>query len=204
MSAYRFKHKTQAQKEKSAREYDDYLDEESQRTDSLIAEAAVQLRLEKMKPHKGLKRLRSELGLTQDQMAVQCKVSKRTYQFYETGQKAIPSTVLARLAARYQFNIHTLFFGRVHSDSIEVRPETAKFIAEIVDFLTSTFSSMSMEEKQHVAMHFASNNRHGTKVDVTNLFESIIIVTGEKYLGNELGNAGELDISYDDLDWDDT
>lgn len=204
MSSYRFKRRTQAEKEKARLEYDDFMEEEWTRTEALMAEAAFEKRLERMKPHEGLKRLRSDLGVTQDEIAAVCGVTKRSYQFYEAGQKAIPSTVVARLSAKYLIDIHGLFSGTAHSDNVHVRAETARLTAEVVMYLSSTFSSMSMEEKQHIAMEFASKNRPTTTVDIDNLFDCIRIVTGDKYLTYEFLNADELDVGSEDLDCDET
>jgi transcriptional regulator with XRE-family HTH domain len=204
MSTYRFKRKTGVQKEKAALDYDDHLATEWQQTSSQMAEANYEQRLEQMKPNEGLRRLRSKQGITQDEIAEVCGINKRSYQNYESGRQAIPSTVLAKLSAKYLVDIHGLFTGAPHSNNLQTLSEVALFTAEIISCLEAKFPSMPMGEKKFIAMEFVGKNRLGTRVDIDNLFDSIRIVTGDKYLTYDFLNADKMNTDYEGSESDDT
>lgn len=204
MSNYRFRRVSPARARPSAAEYEQHLEDEWQQSEAQMSQAAYERRLELMKPHEGLRRLRNKLDITQEEIASVCGVTKRSYQFYEAGQKAIPSTVIAKLSAMYLIDIHKLFTGAAHSDNVDVRAETAHFAAEVVTYLASEFPAMSSNERQHIAMAFVSKNRPGATVDLDNLFECIRIVTGDMYLTYELSSSGIAGLPHEDSEAEQT
>ncbi|MHA6266480.1 helix-turn-helix domain-containing protein [Aliiroseovarius sp. CAU 1755] len=153
-----------------------------------IQKAKLAARLDTFRPHEGLQNLRKELGVSQEVLARSAGVTRRSYQFYESGQKQIPSGVLARLAATYQFDLHRLFTGTAHSDNLQIRTKTAKLAAEVIEHLSERFSepSMEMNEMQRIAMEYVRSHPLGTEVSRGDIFDTIRIVTGDKYLREEV------------------
>lgn len=154
----------------------------------------LESRIAKFRPHIGLKTLRKGLGLTQAQPANVAGVTRRTIQSYESGEKQIPSGVVIRLAALYHFDLHRFFTGEAHVDNLEVRTKTAEVVANVIIHLMSRpeLLGMAQGEMQRIAMEFARSHPNASDVTKGNIFDSIRIVTGGKYLREE--------ISYSELD----
>lgn len=152
-------------------------------------------------PHEGLKRLRSKHGLTQAAIAGAVGVTRRTYQFYESGQKSIPSDVVSRLAAIYNCDIHELFTGTAHSDNLQVKAETAQLAVAVICKIMKKFEKnrIPFEDMQRVAMEVARSHPLGTPIERVDLFEAIQIVTGEKYVKSEVAyrDVEQMDADYD-------
>lgn len=185
MAGYRFKKKTEAELA-AAEEEDRELLEADERTRQADLELArVEGHIARFKPHEGLKRLRSELGMSQEKMANVVGVTRRTLQSYERGESPIPSNVIIRLAATYMFDIHRFFSGSPHSDNLRVRSDTAKVSAEVVTHLMQAFPSMKMPEIQRIAMEFVRSNGTKEQVSTASLFDSIRVVTGDAYVKEE-------------------
>lgn len=144
----------------------------------------LKYRIDQYKPHEGLKSLRAKLGITQQAMANTAKVTRRTYQFYESGQKPVPSTVLIRLSATYDFDLHELFTGNPHADNLRVLAETAKLAADVAVKLAIMFKkpAMRMDEIHRIAMEVARSQSVGTSIKQVDIIEAVEIVTGEKYV----------------------
>ena len=204
MTTHRFKRKLQSSKERTAKEYEDHLSREWQQTEAQRAKAPYEMRLERIKPHEGLRKLRLRKNMTQDEMASVCGIATRSYQNYESGRQAIPSTVTKKLAAEYLVDIHELFTGGPHANSFQIQAETVLFTGEIIGYLETKFSDMLIDEKSYIALEFIEKNRLGSVIDMDNLFESIRIVTGDKYLTYELLNAGKMTADYEDIASDET
>lgn len=156
--------------------------------DQAIQSAKLAARLDTFRPHEGLQSLRKELGASQETLAKAAGVTRRSYQFYESGQKQIPSGVLARLAARYQFDLHRFFTGTAHSDNLQVRTKTAKLAAEVVGHLSGRFTQppMEMDEMQRIAMEYVRSHPSGVHVLSGDLCDTVRVVTGNKYLQDEI------------------
>lgn len=199
MAEFIFGGRTKAEKHENERLEERFHAEEYRLTQELIDQAKFEHRLKKLQPHRGLARMRSELGFSQERMAQICGVTRRTYQFYESGEKAIPSSVLCRLAATYEFDMHELFAGKPHSNNLHVHARTAEVTAAVVLHLVDNFPRMEMDEMQRIAMEFARTHRAAGRLSTADLIESIHIVTGEKYVEREKSYfevTGELSSDY--------
>ncbi len=199
MAEFFFGGRTQAKRNENARLEELHQAEEDKQTQELIDQAKFEHRLGRLRPHLGLARMRSELGVSQEKMAQICGVTRRTYQFYEGGEKAIPSNVLCRLAATYEFDMHELFAGKPHSNNLHVHARTAEVTAAVVLHLIDNFPLMEMDEMQRIAMEFARTHRGAGRLSTADLIESIHIVTGEKYVEREKSYfevTGELSSDY--------
>lgn len=145
-------------------------------------------RIGQFQPHEGLKRLRSRCGMTQEAFAKSAGVTRRTYQFYESGQKQIPSGVLTRLSATYDVDLHALFTDRPHSENLRVISETAKLAADVTVYLSITFRDppMRLKDMQLIAMEVARSHPIGTPIANIDVFEAIYTMTGEEYAREEV------------------
>ena len=199
MTEYFFGGRTKAEKAESERLEEQFHAGDDRLTQELIDQANFEHRLSRLRPHLGLARMRSELGISQEKMAQLCGVTRRTYQFYEGGEKAIPSNVLCKLAATYEFDMHELFAGKPHSNNLYVHARTAEVTAAVVMYLIDHFPRMEMDEMQRIAMEFARTHRAAGALSTADLMESIQIVTGEKYVEREKSYfevTGELSSDY--------
>ncbi|MDA7965423.1 helix-turn-helix transcriptional regulator [Ruegeria sp.] len=189
MSHYKFKKKTKAEREAREEAAAQALDEAEAQHIADIESGRYEYRLARLQPHVGLKKLRLELGLSQAKMAEIAGVTRRTYQAYERGENPIPSDVLCRLAATFLFDMHMLFSGRTHSDNLKVREDTARLAVDVINHLKGRkgkFSGMLPHEAQQIAMEFARKNKPGTPVDKGTTYEAIRVVTGDKYIPDEI------------------
>ncbi|MEO0370821.1 MAG: hypothetical protein AAF231_05125 [Pseudomonadota bacterium] len=94
--------------------------------------------------------------------------------------------MIEKISAKYAVNIHGLFTGQSHFEDVESRKGIALLTAEVFRYLDEKFDSMSMDEKTHIAVEFVGQSQSAVTVDLDNLFESIRIVTGDKYLTYEI------------------
>ncbi len=181
--------KQTAEDEKAA---DDFAQAEFDEEERVRQADKLAIRLATFHPHDGLKMLREKHGLTQAELANSAGVTRRTYQFYESGQKPIPSSVLSRLAAIYDFDLHELFTDDAHSDNLRVKSETAKLAADVVMLLWKKFDKhpMQMDEMQRIAMEVARSYPLGTSIERVDIIDAVQLVTGEKYV--------KYDIPYQD------
>ncbi|NBB81668.1 MAG: helix-turn-helix domain-containing protein [Verrucomicrobia bacterium] len=182
----------------------DYLDAEHEETMRQQAQSAFQRRLEALQPHRGLKRLRAELGASQAEMARICGVTRRTFQFYESGEKPVPSSVVCKLAATYSFDIHVLFSGRPHSDNLRVQTNTAELVSKVILLLVDKHPQMTISEMQRVAMEFARTHRNTRDVSYPELIDSIRVATGDEYVKDEVPYSAVGEWEPDDFPLDDT
>lgn len=189
MSGYKLTKQTTAQLDAADAVADRQFDIEDQANQ----DAQLAAKLDTFRPHEGLRKLRKELGLSQESLAETAGVTRRTYQFYESGQKQIPSGVLARLAARHNFDLHRFFTGTAHSDNLQVRTKTARLAAEVIQLLSSRFSQppMGMDEMQRIAMEYVRSHPSAENVSRGDIFETIRIVTGDRYLKDETSYSAE-------------
>lgn len=195
MTGYKFEKKTLEEKAIADREESDRLEDDELSRIADIEAGQFEYRLGRLRPNRGLKKLRDELELSQTQMAEKSGVTRRTYQSYENGKNHIPSNVICRLAATYSFDIHMLFAGQAHADNLRVRTDTAKLAADVVLHLIEEFPRMEMHDMQRIAMEFARSNKPGTPVNRGTVYDSIRIATGNTYIPDEIpfSDVGELE-----------
>lgn len=62
-------------------------------------------------PHDGLKRIRKRHDKSQAEMAEIMRISRRTYQDFEAGKRAIPSDAILHLHSAFDCDLHELFTG---------------------------------------------------------------------------------------------
>ncbi|VDC28601.1 helix-turn-helix transcriptional regulator [Pseudogemmobacter humi] len=114
-------------------------------------EMEAQLREEELsrcKPHEGLKLIRKEHKRSQAEMATLLDVSRRSYQDFESGKRAIPSDVLLRLYGHFNCDLHKLFTGA----SVPVsRKDRASFVTAALDAvfaLLKRFGEQGITERE--------------------------------------------------------
>lgn len=204
MSGYRFTRLSAAERDKAEQEALDYLDAEHEETRRKQEQSAFERRLNDLQAHRGLKKLRAELGASQAEMARISRVTRRTYQFYESGENPIPSSVLSRLAATYSFDMHMLFSGRPHSDNLRVQTKTAELVSKVILLLMDRHPQMAISKMQRVAMEFARTHRNTRDVSYPELIDSIRVVTGDEYVKEEVSYSAVGEWEPDDFPSDDT
>lgn len=59
-------------------------------------------------------------------------VSPRTYQAYEMAETPIPSTVVVKIAAFFELNIHELFWGKPYPVSADAKESYVEMALEVM------------------------------------------------------------------------
>ena len=62
-------------------------------------------KIDKIKIGKSLKKIRTDLGLTQQHIADECMISQTTYSNYETGQYLVTSLVIYTICKKHKLSI---------------------------------------------------------------------------------------------------
>jgi transcriptional regulator with XRE-family HTH domain len=104
-------------------------------------------RIARCKPHDGLKRIRKEHKRSQAEMADLLGVSRRTYQDFENGKRAIPSNVIALLHGHFDCDLHQLFTGSPVPTPRKERASYAIAALNAIFALRSRFGEEISEEK---------------------------------------------------------
>lgn len=108
-------------------------------------------RIGRCQPHLGLKRIRKEHRLTQAKMAELLAVSRRTYQDFENGKRAIPSETLSLLYGHFNCNLHTLITGETIPISRKDRASLVDIALDAAGLLANQFPDISFDRIHHYA-----------------------------------------------------
>lgn len=135
-------------------------------------------------PHLGLKQIRKEVRLTQEEMAVKTGVSRKTYQLYEAGKLPIPSDKIGKLALEFGFDIHKFFNGKPFSHPLQLKVECAQVGIAAFKELLNRFddTEMTIEEMERIAIAYAKHYEEGEGYKYADLLKCVELVTGFKYL----------------------
>ncbi|MCA3437098.1 MAG: helix-turn-helix transcriptional regulator [Rhodobacter sp.] len=131
-------------------------------------------RLARCRPHDGLKRIRKDNKRSQAEMANLLGVSRRTYQDFENGKRAIPSDVIALIHGHFDCDLHQLFTG---SPMPTPRTERASYaIAALNAFFTlqTKFGeAISLDQLRHYATLTAELTEPGEEPELLWLLELV-------------------------------
>jgi transcriptional regulator with XRE-family HTH domain len=110
-------------------------------------------RIAQCKPHDGLRKIRKDTKRSQAQMAASLGVSRRTYQAFETGKRAIPSDVIGLLYGQFDCDLHQLFTGLPVPTPRKERATYAIAALDAIFALQSRFGKQVTEEQlRHYAV----------------------------------------------------
>lgn len=167
-----------------------------------LAEQLAADRRQEIKPHVGLKNLRSRAKYSQMKMAKTMGVSRKSYQLYENGSLPVPSDKLARIVAYFDADIRELFFGKPFAADRSVKMDSAEigieaFVSLLAEHDDEFGTKLEMDEMKRVAMVYVRQHEPGEKLDKQDLWHCVQVVTGGKYLpaiyGDDDPTASEND-----------
>ena len=135
----------------------------------------------------GLLRIRRRFKKTQTQMAEIASISRRAYQSYEQGTKDAPSSVLFRIAAYFEVDLHELATGARSPVADDTKATLAHDAIQVCALLFEHFkdSRMLPNEMRDVSAQVLKWQHPGEKADLEIIEGAIRAVTGEKYLPPE-------------------
>ncbi len=137
-----------------------------------------------MRPHEGLRRIRVKSRYSQSKMAQILRVSRRTYQSYETGQSSIPSNVFISLLSYFPADLNEIFSGRPKPPDADTLNATIGFTISVAGKILELCNEprIALKDLKSVALDYCMNNDPHPKIDEENLIRSIQQVTGDKYV----------------------
>lgn len=154
--------------------------------EALAAQLAEERR-DQIRPHIGLKNLRSRAGISQVNMAKKMGVSRKSYQLYENGGLPIPSDKIARVIAYFDVDIRELFYGKPFVADRSIKMDSAKtgieaFVTLLGEHSDRFGTKLDDEEMKRVAMVYVRQHEPGEKLDSEDLWRCVQLVTDGKYL----------------------
>lgn len=152
-------------------------------------------RLSYFRPDEGLLRIRRRFKKTQAQMAEIASISRRAYQSYEQGTKDAPSSVLFRIAAHFEVDLHELATGARSPVADETKATLAHDAIQVCALLFEHFkdSRMRPSEMRAISAQVLKWQHPGERADLELIEGAIRAVTGEKYLAPEYNWALDPD-----------
>lgn len=141
-------------------------------------------RLSYFRVDEGLLRIRRRFKKTQAQMADIASISRRAYQSYEKGAKDTPSSVLFRIAAHFEIDLHELVTGARSPVPDSTKATLAHDAIKVCTLLFEHFKDTGMraEEMRDISAQVLKWQHPGEKADLELIEGAIRAVTGEKYL----------------------
>jgi transcriptional regulator with XRE-family HTH domain len=182
MVSYRFRPRSDAEQRALEREMLEELEAEE-----------FERRLSVFEPSAALLRTRTRFNKTQSQMGTITNISLRAYQSYERGEKTVPSTVLCRVAAHFEIDLHELVTGHrspVDNDTIAALTEDAVKVCSRIFGLFAA-SGMTPIEARQVAAQVLKWKRPHEHADNDLIFAAVSTVTGDRYLKPEREDLSE-------------
>lgn len=144
-------------------------------------------RLSYFRADEGLLRIRRRFKKTQAQMADIASISRRAYQSYEQGNKDAPSSVLFRIAAHFEVDLHELVTGARSPVTDETKATLAHDAIKVCTLLFAHFkdTDMSPDEMRHISAQVLKWQHPGEKADLQLIEGAIRAVTGDKYVADD-------------------
>lgn len=173
-----FQFSPQSKEEEAEREHAEF---EAYEQDEFIR------KLSYFRADEGLLRIRRRFKRTQAQMAEIASISRRAYQSYEQGAKDTPSSVLFRIAAHFEIDLHELVTGARSPVPDSTKATLAHDAIKVCALLFEHFkdTGMSAEEMKDISAQVLKWQHPGEKADLQLIEGAIRAVTGEKYLPEE-------------------
>lgn len=152
-------------------------------------------RLSFFRVDEGLLRIRRRFKKTQAQMADIASISRRAYQSYEQGAKDAPSSVLCRIAAYFEIDLHEFVTGARSPVPDSTKATLAHDAIKVCTLLFKHFkdTGMKAEEVRDISAQVLKWQHPGDKADLQLIEGAIRAVTGEKYLPEEYNWAFDPD-----------
>lgn len=142
------------------------------------------IRLSYFRVDEGLLRIRRRFKKTQAQMAEIASISRRAYQSYEQGAKDAPSSVMFRIAAYFQIDLHELATGARSPVPDRTKATLAHDAIKVCTLLFAHFkdTDMSADEMRDISAQVLKWRHPGESADLQVVEAATRAVTGDKYV----------------------
>ena len=113
-----------------------------------------------MKPHEILKKLRTEAGYTQQNVADLLKIDRSAYTYYESGKTSPSADKLVILSTLYGISVDELLGKEVRKISKTITfANVSSFNDEAEETKTEKFRNLSRDEQQLIMSYRAFGNK---------------------------------------------